>query len=188
MPPAPGQSNSMGTLALIFGILSFVCLGPVGGILAVIFGILGLSKAKQLGGRGRGTSIAGIVLAIINFIATVAVVILIIVLAGAASDGVFDRIGGTASPSTYEIEIRSCSVDTFGNVDFSGVIRNTTSSSKNFVVSTEITDSFNNVIDSLPVPVTDIPPGGSRPWEAVSFSEPMGDITCRVTGVNNLFN
>jgi hypothetical protein len=183
-----GESNTMGTLALVFGLSAFVCLPLLGGILAMIFGILGLAKAKQIGGRGRGMSIAGIVLAIINFIMSIAFVILLIVIIGAATEGAFERIGGTASPSTYEVEIRNCTVDALGAAEFDGVIKNLTESSKSFMVATDITDSFGTVLDSMPVPVIDIPPGGSRPWQAIAFSDPVGDITCRVTGVNNLLN
>lgn len=186
--PAAGESNTMATLALLFGVLSFICLGPVGAILAVIFGILGLSKARQLGGRGRGLSITGIVLAIVNFVMSIAAVIIVILIIGAATDGTLDRLGSTASPSTFGIEITSCRVDAVGSAEFTGVIRNTTESTKSFVVSTEITDSFGASVDSVPVPVIGIPPGGTRPWHAITFSVPVGDIACRVTGVNNLLN
>lgn len=178
----------MGTLALVFGLLAFLCLPVLGAILAVIFGILGLAKAKQIGGRGRGLSIAGIVLAVVHFILSIVFVVLLIFVIGAATDGAFDRIGGTASPSSYEIEIRVCTVDALGAAEFGGIIRNLTETSKNFMVSTDITDSFGTILDSMPVPVIDIPPGGSRPWQAIAFSDPVGDITCRVTGVNNLLN
>lgn len=178
----------MGMLALIFGILSFVCLGPIGGILAVIFGIIGLAKAKQLDGRGRGMSIAGIVLAIVNFVATIAVVILLLVLAGAATEGFSIRSGDPASPSTYEVSITNCSVDSLGSADFSGIIRNTTESRRSFMVSTDVVDSLGTTLMSFPALVIDIPPGGSRPWQATTFTNPVGDITCRVTGVDNLIN
>ncbi|MBU3701486.1 MAG: DUF4190 domain-containing protein [Acidimicrobiia bacterium] len=187
-PPASGESNSMGVLALVFGILSFVCLGPIGGILAVVFGILGLAKAKQLEGRGRGMSIAGIVLAIVNFVVTIGVVILIIVLATATSHSMSIRSGDPASPSTYEVGITNCSVDALGSANFNGVIRNTTESRRSFMVSTEITDSFGTTMPSFPSLVIDIPPGGSRPWQAMTFTDPVGDITCRVIGVDNLLN
>lgn len=178
----------MATLALVFGILSFVCLGPVGGVLAVVFGIVGLSRSRQMNGRGRGMSIAGIVLAIVNLLVTIAVVILVIVLAGVASDSVSNRIGGPASPSTYEIKIQTCAVDDLGSARFTGVITNTTSSSKNFLVSTEVTDSFGTDLGSVPLPVIAISPGGSRTWQAITMTAPVGSITCRVTGVDDLFN
>ena len=43
-PPASGgsQTNGMAVAALVLGILTFVCLGPVAGILAIVFGILGM--------------------------------------------------------------------------------------------------------------------------------------------------
>lgn len=189
--PPPGGSNTMATLALVFGLLSFVCLGPIGGIVAVIFGILGLSKAKELGGTGRGLSIAGIVLAIVNFVVSVVAVIIIVVLIGVASETantIIANFGEPAPPSSYELEMRTCAVDSFGDVDFSGTITNLTETSKNFLISTEIVDSFGTTLDTFPTPVTEIPPGGKRTWSAITFTDPVGDVMCRVTGVDNLFN
>jgi len=56
------QKNSMATAGLI---LAFFI--P---ILGLIFSCMGLSKAKQLNGLGRGVAIAGIVISILNFLLT----------------------------------------------------------------------------------------------------------------------
>ena len=51
--PAPGApQNGLGTAALVMGILQFVCLGPIGSVLAIVFGRIGMTKAK----RGEATN------------------------------------------------------------------------------------------------------------------------------------
>lgn len=181
----------MATLALVAGILSFLCLGPIGAVLAIVFGILGLGKAKEMNGNGRGLSIAGIVLGIVNIVLSIIGIIVFVILLGAASDKLSEAIqnvGGTAPASSYEIKVTSCSTDEFGYIDFSGTIKNTTNGSKNFLITTEVTDSAGSEIDTFPVPVTDIPPGSTAKWDANSFGDAIGSIDCRVTGVNNLLN
>ena len=72
----------MAVAALVLGILTFFCLGPIAGVLAIIFGIIGLGKAKEMGGTGRGMSIAGIVLGIVGTVVSVIFIIILIVAAG----------------------------------------------------------------------------------------------------------
>lgn len=61
-PPPGGGSNGMAVAALIVGITALVtvCLSPAG-IIAVGLGIAGLSRAKRMGGTGKGMAIGGIV-------------------------------------------------------------------------------------------------------------------------------
>lgn len=57
----------LGILAVINGIIPFMFwLAIPLGILALIFGIVGISKANQQGGAGRGMAIAGLVTGIIG--------------------------------------------------------------------------------------------------------------------------
>jgi hypothetical protein len=56
-PPVDGSGsgapqNGLGTAALVMGILQFVCLGPIGSVLAIVFGRIGMTKAK----RGEATN------------------------------------------------------------------------------------------------------------------------------------
>ena len=53
-PPPPGsggaqggRSNGLAVAALVLGILTFFCLGPLGGILAIVLGFLGLSRRAR---------------------------------------------------------------------------------------------------------------------------------------------
>jgi hypothetical protein len=76
--PGSAPQNGMGTTALIMGILQFVCLGPIGSILAIIFGVIGAKKAKQglatNGGMAKAGMWLGIIGIVISVIATIALV------------------------------------------------------------------------------------------------------------------
>jgi hypothetical protein len=68
----------MGTAALIMAVLQFVCLGPIGSILAIIFGRIGMTKAKQGKATNGGVAkaafwlgIAGLILTVIGIIIAV---------------------------------------------------------------------------------------------------------------------
>jgi hypothetical protein len=70
-PPAPPaaqtpQSNGFAVASLIFGIIG-------GSLLGLIFGFLGLSKAKKIGGKGRGMSVTGIILSVVWLVASIGV-------------------------------------------------------------------------------------------------------------------
>jgi hypothetical protein len=84
--PAAPQNNTLGLIALIVGILSIVplalccpLLGVPAGIAAIVLGIQGQKKADQGLASNRGqaragfiTGIVGVVLSIVNFIASLA--------------------------------------------------------------------------------------------------------------------
>jgi hypothetical protein len=72
-PPPANQGNGMAVASLIFSILGF-CLLFIGGLLGILFGIMGLKRANQVGGGGRGLAITGIVLGIITLITSSAIV------------------------------------------------------------------------------------------------------------------
>jgi len=72
-PPPANQGNGMAVASLIFSLLGF-CLLFLGGLLGILFGIMGLKRANQAGGSGRGLAITGIVLGIITLITSSAIV------------------------------------------------------------------------------------------------------------------
>lgn len=66
-PPPAG--NGMAIAALVLGLLSIpaaftVYIGAILGVLGIVFGVLGLSRARRRGGRGRGMAIAGLITAL----------------------------------------------------------------------------------------------------------------------------
>lgn len=70
----PQQQNGLAIASLVCGILTLVlgfCCGFIGlipGIAALVTGYLGLKKADELGGSGKGMAIAGMVLGGIGFV------------------------------------------------------------------------------------------------------------------------
>lgn len=179
----------MAVAALVLGILTFVCLGPIAGVLAIIFGFIGLGKAKELGGNGRGMSIAGIVLGIVGSIVSVILLIFLIVAAGEAADDVANDIGGTADPSTYDIQTGTCEVDEFGFAEYWGTITNTADEEKNFTIDVEFRDGSNAVvIESSSDIVTDLAVGDTAQWSVTIRTNDATSVSCQVTDVQNFFN
>ena len=69
----PLKTSGTATLALASGLLSFVCLWGVGGVLAIVIGWLAHGEIERAEGRvtGKGFANAGIGLGIANVVATV---------------------------------------------------------------------------------------------------------------------
>lgn len=70
------QSNGVAIAALIVGILSLpavvtIIFAPILGIVAIILGFIGLGRASQAGGAGRGMAIGGIVTGALGILLTV---------------------------------------------------------------------------------------------------------------------
>ena len=133
---AAQPNNGLAIAALILGILTFVCLGPLAGIAAVICGFLGLKKAGEIG-SGRGMSIAGIILGIVGTLIFVIVIIALIAAGDSVSNAVDDALG-TADSSDYDITTKTCDVDNSGFVTFSGTIENTGDRELSFTINGEI--------------------------------------------------
>jgi TM2 domain-containing membrane protein YozV len=177
----------MAIAALVLGILSFVCLGPIAGVLAIVFGILGLKKANEVG-TGKGMAIAGMVLGIIGTIVSVLIFVFIIA-AGDSVNDAFDDATGAADTSDYELVTKSCEIDNFGFVTFTGTIENTGNRELSFDIEGEIRNSSSNVILESPSTIVDVPEGDTIQWELVSsVDDSVTQVECKVTSVNNWFN
>ena len=188
-PSAAGSSsstNGMAIAALVLGILSFVCLGPIGGILAIIFGILGMKKAAEIG-SGRGMSIAGIVLGIVGTLAFVALIIVIVAVGDSASNSLNDSFGA-ADPSNYEVTTETCEVDSIGSVTFTGSIENTGNKSYSYNIKGQIRDADSNVLLESTNDYVDVPEDDTVRWSMTAFLDEPTNVTCAVTGVDNWFN
>ena len=83
-PAAPQQPSGANVFAILGFIFAFVA-SPLG----LIFSIIGLSKAKKMGGKQKGLAIAGLIISIISIVFTI---IYITVIAGTigAIGGAFD--------------------------------------------------------------------------------------------------
>lgn len=61
--PPPVRRNGMATASLVLGILSLLlCATIIFPALSLVFGVIGVVKARDRGGVGRGNAVAGIVL------------------------------------------------------------------------------------------------------------------------------
>jgi len=75
-PPSPPKTSGTATLSLTAGVLSFLCLPALGGVLAVALGWVAHSEIERSEGRlgGKGLASAGIGLGITNLVAVVVAV------------------------------------------------------------------------------------------------------------------
>lgn len=171
----------MAVAALVLGILTYVCLGPIAAVLAIVFGIMGMKKAKEVG-TGRGMSIAGIVLGAVGLLATVVVIVLLFALGDTISDSL-----GTADPDDYELTSETCSVDAFGSVDFDGSIENTANQDLRFTLEAEFTDGSGKVLDTVDT-VVFVSEGRTTSWSITGDVGDATDVSCQIVHVNDLFN
>jgi hypothetical protein len=176
----------MAVAALVLGIVSLVCFGPLAGILAVIFGFLGLQKAKQ-GGSGRGMSIAGIILGIIGSVAWIGIGIAVIATGDSVSDTLDDAYG-EADSSDYDISPESCEIDEFGGVTFEGTIENTAGRDMSFTINTEIRESGSGPLLDSPSTFVDIREGDTARWSVYASVPDGSDVECEIQSVDNFGN
>ena len=183
----------MAIAALVLGILTFVCLGPIAGILAIVFGFLGMKKANELGGTGKGMSIAGIVLGIVGTIASILFLIFVVFAADQASDSISDSVknwSGEANASDYNVTVEKCAIDsTFDSPMMTIKVTNKTSTEKNYIFNYEFRTSSDSLIDSGSSFPESIPANGSKLVEISSFEDvTVGTVKCKITSVENWFN
>ena len=101
----------MAIAALVLGILTFVCLGPIAGILAIVFGFLGMKKANETG-TGKGMSIAGIVLGIVGTVLSIILFIVLVVAGDSVRQRAGRRSGRSTPPTTRSRPTRARSTST----------------------------------------------------------------------------
>ncbi len=90
--------------------------------------------------------------------------------------------GNEASPNDFSVEVTECQVDSFGDVEASGTIRNESSSSKSFTVEVRIspTDGTGGETFSSGGSGT-LQPGARGTWDVITFDEPTSsNFTCEV--------
>jgi len=190
---APSPNNGLAIAALVLGILTFVCLGPIAGILAIIFGFLGLKKANEMGGTGKGMSIAGIVLGAVGTVVSILFLVLVVFAADQASDSISDSVknwSGEANSSDYNVTVEKCVVDeTFDSPEMTIKVTNKTSGEKNYIFNYEFRSGSGTLIDSGSSFPETIPPNGSKLVEISSFEDVTSTLVkCEITGVENWFN
>ena len=182
----------MAIAALVFGILTFVCLGPIAGVLAIIFGFIGLKKASTMGGTGKGMSIAGIVLGIVGTVASILILVLVVFAADQASDSISDSVknwSGPANASDYNVTVEKCAIGSFDSPEMTIKVTNKTSTEKNYIFNYEFRSGSGSLIDSGSSFPETIPANSSELVEISSFEDvTSATIKCEITGVENWFN
>ena len=69
----PAKSNGMAITGFIISLVSMIlCCGSLS-LISLIFSIIGVTKAKDCGGNGKGLAIAGIIISVIGMIVLVIV-------------------------------------------------------------------------------------------------------------------
>lgn len=186
---APNPNNAMAVAALVLGILTFVCLGPIAGILAIIFGFLGMKKAKEMGGTGKGMALAGLILGAVGTVLSVIVFIVFVVAAGTATVAIRDATS-VADPGAYSYKIIECRKDTFGDPSMTITVTNKTNRKKQFTFNYEFRSASGSIIDSgTSFPTESIPANDSLDVQISSYISMTGsNPKCEITQVNNWFN
>jgi hypothetical protein len=210
MPPMPpggaasAPTNGTATAALILGIVSFVCLGPIAGIVAMVLGFSAKKKAKEMGGIGAGQATAGIVLGAIGTVLWTIGMILFLVLgvwaanetedaskefnkAVEESNERLDRNGEVAKSSDYDITNQEVDVSSFGSVTFSASIENTADFDTGFTIEVQCEGNLGETLTQEGYAYS-MSPGDKDNFEAYfSFDTETTSATCEIQSVEYSF-
>lgn len=179
-------TNTMAIVSFVLGVLSFVCLWGIGGVLAIVLGAIGLGRAGRTGGEGRGLSIAGIVLGIVNLLVAIVGIVVLVLVIGEAARTLDQR--RTADPSTYDLVIRDCTIDPLDRPTMTVEISNPTSSTRSFVLqyAFRVRSSAIDTGYSWPVIVS---PGDTESVDISGLSTvSSATVVCEVTEVDDWFD
>jgi len=183
----------MGIAALVLGILGFLLafacgIGGILAILAIVFGFLGLTKAKTMGGVGKGMSIAGLILGVVSILVSILFYLLIVVWANDVSNSV-GNWGGKADSSNYDLKITECRLGSMDDPMMTVQIKNRTSGDKSYTVDYEFRDGQGRLVDSGTSFPIFVPANDTIVEEISSFSTTSAlSVKCDVKQVNNWFN
>ena len=81
--PVAGQTNGLAIAGMVVGIASVVLfflswIATIIAIVGLILSLVGLNKAKQLGGLGRGMAIAGVITSSVGIVASIATLLIVV--------------------------------------------------------------------------------------------------------------
>lgn len=96
-----------------------------------------------------------------------------------------DSTFGRADPSDYEVEITDCSVDSFGDVQASGTLRNVSDEQRSFSIEVRFLEGGRDLITSSTDTTASLQPGERGNWNVITFDEPAsGEFSCEVGEVD----
>jgi len=188
MNTPPSTSNGMAIAALVLGlsglVLFFTCgFGILLCVLGIVFGFIGLSKAKQIG-KGKGMSLAGIILGAVGIIGGILFIVLIAITADDAND---DRTGA-ADTSDYDITTNTCEIDDLGTITFAGTIDNTAGRNMDFTVNVQFRDRDDGSLIDTDYTTVTVPEGDTVRWTTTGFGQDGDSVRCEVDSVDNYYN
>ena len=92
--------------------------------------------------------------------------------------------GGSSNPAKDDARLSSCSTDSLGQLSAKVTITNHSSKSSNYMVTVVFESSDGATqLDSSFAAANNLSPNQNTTVEAVSFKEPQGRFTCRITDV-----
>ena len=92
---------------------------------------------------------------------------------------------GVADPADYEVEITDCSVDSFGDVQASGTLRNASDQPRSFMVEVRFLERDRDLITTSTDVTDSLEPGERGTWDVITFDEPTGDeFSCEIDEVD----
>ena len=98
----PNKSNGLAIAGFVVSLVSiffnFYCItGIVTGIVGIILSIIGLKKSSELGGKGKGMAIAGIVLGVVGIVIGIIVIVTIVSLFSNGANELIDAMNAINS-------------------------------------------------------------------------------------------
>ena len=185
-PPAggTGESNGAAVTSLIFGILSWICLGPIAAIVAIITGIIGRKKTYQ-----RGMATTGLWLGIVNLVLSLVLAVVFTIMA-VAGIGFLASNTKVVDPSDYEVMVTDCFISSGGVPEASFEITNTDDKTRNYIVEITFEASTSSASTTSSTVVTGIEPGQTKSGTVtgMSLSGNVDSGECRVSEVRNFFS
>jgi hypothetical protein len=181
-PPAggTGESNGAAVTSLIFGILSWICLGPIAAIVAIITGVIGRKKTYQ-----RGMATAGLWLGIINLVLSVIVAVAFTVMA-IVGVGLFSEATKQIDSSLYDVMVTDCNISRSGvpTADFD--ITNLDSKTRSFLVTVEFESTNSSESTTSVTSVNNVAAGETKSGQATGLQLQGSDEgPCTITKVAN---
>jgi hypothetical protein len=162
----------IGLVCLLLAWVPFVfAVAAAGAVAALVFGIVGLGKAKEQEGYGRGFAITGIILSLCA---------MLLCLAGFALTRVVLReVTAYLEPGPHTLVKNTCEIND-NTLRMTGTLRNDDDVTHDFTV---VVDFVVNgaTADTETVTVTALAPGATAPLNASAFTLKSGPVACDFT-------
>ncbi len=99
---------------------------------------------------------------------------------GGAAKKVSDDITKTNKQVAKEVKITSCAADTLGDVEVDGTAHNTSSGRSDYLIEVVVDAQSGTQLDSSVAIATNVEPGQTAQWKAVTTAKFASGVTCKV--------